>query len=232
MLQPLQFDASNTWAAKGYRCQVMRSHKNFLFAMNLQEGAVELPNAYRWSHPADINGLPASWDETDTAYIAGKDQIGGDKGAIIDGLSLRDAFCIYSESGVSILDYTGGEFIWRLRELSFTTGLFAKNCVVEVKGSHFFLADGDIVTNNGSTLDSIVHNVLRKRLNAKANSTYYDRSFVARNDTLKEIWFCVPEDDSVYPSTAYIYNWKDNSWSIRDLPEGLPSATFGPTQVV
>lgn len=231
VMQPLKFDAATTWAAKGYHCKIMRSHKNFLFAMNLQEGATENHDAYRWSHPADVDGLPFTWDETDTSGIAGKAQIGGDKGAIIDGLSLRDSFCIYSQNGISILDYTGGEFVWKQRELSSTMGLFAKDCVVEVKGSHFFLADGDIVVNDGSNIDSIIHDVLRRRLSARANAAYYDRSFVARNDTRKEIWFCVPEDEAIYPNTAYIYNWRDNTWAIRDLPDNLTYASFGPTQI-
>jgi hypothetical protein len=228
VMTPLQFDASNTWQAKGFSFKVIRSHKNFLFALNLTEGATELPNSYRFSTPADINGLPFTWDETDLSGLAGKAQIGGDSGSIIDGLSLRDAFAIYSETAITMLDFTGDEFVWRARELSSTIGLLAKDCLTEVKGTHFFLSDGDIVKNDGNRIDSIIHNRLRRRLASGISEATFNNSFTVRHDALKEVWFCVPEEDSFYPNVAYIYNWQDDSWSIRDLPEGgVAFAAYG-----
>jgi hypothetical protein len=227
ILQPLPFDASNTWLAKGYSFNCIRSHKNFLFALNLTEGGVELPNSYRWSTAADINGLPFTWDETDLSGLAGKAQLGGDAGTIIDGLSLRDAFAIYSENAITMLDFTGDEFVWRARDLSSTIGLLAKDCVVEVKGTHFFLSDGDIVKNDGNKIDSIIHNRLRRRLSSSISEEYFTNSFVVKNNALKEVWFCVPDDGAILPNIAYIYNWKDDSWAIRDLPEATAFAAYG-----
>lgn len=227
ILQPLQFDALNTWSDMGYTFKVIRSHNNFLFALNLTEGINEIPTGYRWSHPADINGLPFTWDETDLSGIAGRAQIGGDHGPIIDGHSLRESFCIYSESGISMLDFVGGEFVWKRRELTSTVGLIVKNCIAEVKGSHIFLGDGDILVNNGTTITSILHNRLRKRFTSNLSAEFFDRSFIARYDALKEIWFCIPEGQSIYPNIAYIYNWRDDSWALKDLPENLASAGYG-----
>jgi len=217
-LQPLPFDATNTWKDKGYTCAVMRSHNDFLFALNLVEGSQELKGTYRWSHPADIDGLPFSWDDTDKNTLAGKAQIGGESGAIVDGLSLRDSFVIYSETAINILDFTGDEFVFRRRQLSGTLGLISSNAIVEVKGKHFFLSDGDILVNDGNNIDSILHNRLRKKFTSSINTDTYYRSYAVRNTTLKEIWFCIPESGYEYPNVAYIYNWKDNTWVIRDLP--------------
>ena len=227
IMQPLLFDAGNTWLAKGFSFKVLRSHKNFLFALNLLEGGTELRDSYRWSHPADINGLPFTWDETDLSAIASKESIGGDGGDIIDGRSLRDAFCIYSENAINILDFVGGEFIFKRRELSSTFGLISANCITEVKGQHFFIADGDIVKNDGNSVDSIIHNRIQRRMESNRSADYYNRSFVIRNNNDKEVWFCVPEDGALYPNVAYIYNWKDDSWVIRDLPENLTHAAYG-----
>lgn len=227
VLQPLQFDASNTFAAMGFQFNVIRSHKNILFALNLIEASVEYPSAYRWSHPADINGLPFSWDPSDNSALAGRAQLGGDSGILLDGQSLRDAFCLYSENAINVLDYTGDEFVFNRRNLSETIGIVATDCVIEVKGNHFFIGDGDILINNGTKIDSIIHNKLRRRFIRNANSSFYSRSFIVRNTALKEIWFCVPEDTSEYPNVTYVYNWKDNSWAIRDLPAGLAYAGYG-----
>ncbi len=228
IMQPLQFDASNTWAAKGYSAKVIRSHKNFLFALGLQEGATELPTSYRWSTAADVNGLPFTWDEADPLGIAGKDQIDGSGGDIIDGLSLRDAFAIYSFNGISMLDFVGGEFIFKERVLSTTTSVISKDCVVEVKGTHFFLADGDIVRNDGNRIDSIIHNKIRRRLTSNMSVDGFENSYVLKHEALKEIWFCVPEESSTYPNIAYIYNWKDDSWAVRDLPENIAFSAYAP----
>lgn len=227
VMQPLMFDQVNTWSDKGFAFHVIRSHKSFLFALNLQENGVEFADSFRWSHPADINGLPVTWDETDDAFLAGKASLGGDGGNIIDGLSLRDAFCIYSESGINILDSTNDEFVWRRRDLSSTVGLLAKNCIIEVKGTHFFLGDGDIIRNDGNEIVSIAHNRIRKDLTSRINVDNYQRSYAVRNDALKEVWFCIPEAGEDYPNIAYIYNWKDDSWAIKDVPEVVAFANYG-----
>lgn len=227
IMQPLVFDAGDTWQSKGFTAKLMRSHRNFLFALDLTEGGIDFPDSFRWSHPADINFLPATWDETDNAFLAGKSALGGDGGVIIDGLSLRNAFCIYSESGIDILDYTGDEFVWKRRELSSTNGLLSKNCIVEVKGAHFILSEGDIIMNDGNKIDSIAHNRIRKDIASRMDTDNYRNSYAIRNNSKKEAWFCIPETGLEFPNIAYIYNWKDNSWAIRDLPEGIVHSASG-----
>jgi len=217
ILQPLQFDPSNTWSAKGFTAKVIRSHRNFLFALNLEEGGTEFPDSYRWSHPADINGLPSTWDETDDAFLAGKASLGGDGGIIIDGLSLRDAFAIYSESAIDILDFSNDEFVWRRRELSSTSGLLSRNAIVEVKGVHFLLSEGDIIRNDGNKIESIIYNRISNDFAARIDTNNYNRSYAIRNNERKEIWFCIPESGVSFPNVAFIYNWRDDSWAIRDL---------------
>jgi len=229
IMQPLKFDAGNTWKQKGYHAKVFRSHREFLFALNLAEGANSYPTAYRWSHPSDINGLPASWDETDLAYIASKEQIAGSSGEIIDGLSLRDAFCIYSENAVNILDYTGGEFVFSRRELTSNFGLLAPNCVSEINGVHYFLTDGDILSNDGNAVQSILNNVLRKKIISTLSTDYYKRCFSFKNNFKKEIWFCLVEESYQLPSLAIVYNWADNTLSQRDLDGTFAHMTVGPT---
>lgn len=233
VLQPLPWVAgSSTWDDANQQCRIIRSHNNFMWALDLIDNGDEIPSGVRWSHPADINGLPPSWDETDQNFLAGKIQLGDDGGAIIDGQSLRDQFVVYSEDAINIFNFTGGEFVWNRRELSSTVGLLATQCLIEVKGTHFFLADGDVVRNNGTEINSIMHNRIRRRLTANMNTDFYQRSFAVRNNALKEIWFCVPEENSEYPNVAYIYNWQDDSWAIRDLPpNNIAHANYGTQSV-
>ena len=216
----LPWDAANSWSVAGYSCKVIRPYKNFLIALGMTEAGTYYQDAYRWSHPADTNGLPPSWDETDTAYIAGRAQLGGDGGEIVDGLQLRDSFVLYSKFAVDILDFTGDEFVFRRRSLSNSFGLVAQNAVVEVNGMHYFLADGDIVWTDGNNIKSAVYKKFKKRLSANMNVANYHKSYAFKNEADKTIGFVVPEGDSTEPNIAYLYNYNEESWTIRE---------FGPT---
>jgi hypothetical protein len=227
ILQPLKFNPTNTWQAKGYSANIIRSHKDFLFALNLSEGGTILPSTYRWSHPADVNGLPYTWDETDLAAIAGKASIGGDMGALIDGKTLRDAFVLYSERGINVLNYVGGEFVWQRQVLSNNHGLLAKNCLAEANGVHYFLSDGDILSNDGNSIQSILSKQLKTRLTTNIDSTYYANSFALTNPITKEIWFCVPEVGNKLPNIAFIFNYIDGTTSIRNIPSTTTGLAFG-----
>lgn len=229
VMQPLKFDAANTWAAKGYHAKIIRSHNNFLFALGLTEAATDLPTTYRWSHPADTNGLPFTWDETDLAGIAGKASLSGDGGAIVDGLTLRDSFCIYSESAINILDYVGGTFIWQRRTLSYTHGLLAPNTIVEALGSHYFMSAGDIMVNDGNSVRSLLTQKVRTKFIDQISTTNAKYSFAVLNQITKEIWFCYPSIGALIPDKVLIYNYDTGAIGFRDISGGASSAALGPT---
>ena len=228
VLQPLNFKVGSTWQAMGYHAKIIRSHMGYLFALNLSEGSTRLATSYRWSHPADTNGLPFTWDETDLTAIAGKASVGGDSGAIVDGLSLRNSFVIYCQRAIHVLDYVGGEFIWQRRLLTNNHGLLAKNCVAEALGVHYFLSDGDILSNDGNSVKSILHKKMKTKLTNNLDATYFVNSFAYTNPITKEIWFCVPENGNVLPTLAIIYNYVNDTISLRKLPGTYTGISFGP----
>jgi hypothetical protein len=230
-MQDLKFDAATTWRAKGYKCKIIRNHLNFLFALNLTEGATELPNAYRWSHPADINGLPFSWDELDLSTIASKEMVGDE--FILDGMSLRDSFCIYTNRGIHILDYLGdSEFVFRRRVLSKTHNIIATDCVAEVLGDNYFLSNGDILVNDGNQIYSILDQRMKRFLESSLSSTNYKNCFVKVNPIRKEIWFFIVQSGFTYPNLAIIVNYNDNNKiSLRDIAGTKTSAAFGSTSI-
>ena len=225
-LQYLSWDATQNWKEADKRAHIIRSHKQFLFALDLVEGGVEIKDGVRWSAPADVNGIPPTWDELDTTNFAGLVNLGGDGGRIIDGLSLRDAFVVYREYGISIFDYVGGSFVWQIRHLSTTVGLISPDTIAEVKGRHFILADGDIIVNDGNSIESLLHNRIKRKFLSDFDKDNYDKSFVIRNNTQSEIWFCIAKAGALYPNVAYIYNWRDDTWSIRDIPQ-TPHGSYG-----
>ena len=230
VLQPLNFDATKTWKEEGWQCKVMRAHKNFLFAINMVESGVSLPHNYRWSHPADNNGLPYTWDPLDLASIAGQASVLGNSGELVDGLSMRDSFCLYSTDGITILDYVGGSYIWQARALASNQGLLTQNCVVDVYGKHYFLSRDDILVNDGNSITSIAHRVFRTKLAGTIDPTYYYKSYAVVDHSNKEIWFCIPQVGYNYPNIAFVYNYLDEKISIRDIDPKIASLTYGLVQ--
>lgn len=209
------------------RARIIRSHKQFLIALYLNDAGDEISDGVRWSSPADIQAIPETWDPLDTTNVAGFTRLGGPGGPIVDGFSLRDSFAIYRENGITMMDFVGGQFIWQFRHLSTTHGCISRDSVVEVKGVHFFIGDGDIFVNDGNTIKSLLHNRLRKRFVSNYSPDNFRRAFAVKNNALAEVWFCIPSANAEYPDIAYVYNWEDDSWAIRDLFEHK-FANYGP----
>jgi hypothetical protein len=223
-LEYLPWDATNTWADVSESCRIIRSHKQFLFALDLQSGATEIPDGVRWSAPADINGVPPTWDHLDITNVAGLTTLGGVGGRIVDGLSLRDAFVVYREKSITVFDYVGGQFVWQIRNQTTTNGLIAPDAIVEVRGVHYFIGNGDVLANDGNSIQSLMHNRIRSKFATNQNAATSENSYATINDVRSEIWFCVPEAGNEYPNVAYIYNWEDQSWTVREIPQSPYSA--------
>ena len=100
-MEPLWWhEGEETWDDKGNSCRILRAHKNFLFALGMQEGPDEYRDKVWWSHPAEPNGRPFSWRPTSEQpdSIAGWVNLGRG-GSIVGGESLRDSFVVYSGAG-------------------------------------------------------------------------------------------------------------------------------------
>ena len=229
VLQLLKYDATQTWKDMLWSCASLRSHKNFLFALNMTENGVQYPYSYRWSHPADINGMPPSWNDADLNYIASKEQISGSNGKIIDGASIRDAFCIYSENAITMLDYAGDEFVWRARQLSSSYGAIATNTIATLNNVNYFLTDGDIIANDGNNLQSIFTKRVRRSFASSISNSNYKNSFAIAVPNMSEIWFFIVNEGYTNPSIIYIFNTITGTLVTRDCAD-ITHAAYGPLQ--
>ena len=52
-------------------------------------------------------------------------------------------------------------------------------------------------------------------------------SWAAHNKTFNEIWFGVPENGATNPNVAYVFNYRDGTFAIRDLEREINHAHFG-----
>lgn len=209
--------------------KVLRSHKNFLFMLNLQEDTEFMQDGFRWSHPFNPNSIPVTWDETSQFHLAGIANLGSNTGYIIDGKSLRDSFIIYSSEATNALDQSGDDFVWRRRQISGSTGLLSKDCIVEINGVHALITDNGVVINDGSQVKNIMDQRIRKSFVANLSSENYNKSFSVLNKKNREIWFCIPTDNTPGSlcDTAYIWDYANDTWAIRDIPSKTTHAVYG-----
>ena len=81
---------------------------------------------------------------------------------------------------------------------------------------------------DGGTTRSIAHQRIQRTMRSKAAKQYWSTCYTVKVPFLNEIWFCVPEGAATLPSTAYVYNYRDDSWSIRAIPSGIGHIAYSP----
>ena len=216
---------TQTWEERNYQAASIRSFGQYLVATSITDTGTNFPDMVHWSHSADLSDLPYSWDTLDPNTVADRFSLGGGGGDIIDSYALRDGMAVYRERGLTYLDATKDNNVFSVRHFTEVVNLPNVRSIVEVKGTHFILTYDDIVANDGSQVESICHNRIRHQYAREFNTSNSEQAFSMLNTNGKEVWFCIAISDSI--DRAYVYNYRDHSWSIRTLP-GIQHAALGP----
>lgn len=201
-------------------CKVFRTYREFGIAMYTEEGGTTYPRRLRWSHPSTGNDQPPSWDDTRTDMDAGYKDFNETGDFIVDGRQLRDLFIIYKEQSTWVMQYIGGRYVQAFRPLFSNVGALSRDCIIEFEGKHIVLTPSDVVLHDAQTIQSVIHARWRDWLFNAIDSSYYENSFLAINHSNHEIWICFPQTGTSTPywcDTALIYNWKYNTYTVRDL---------------
>ena len=212
-------------------CKVMRPYKNYLVALGITKASVDNPTTVKWSSPADPGEVPFTWDVNDATNDAGENFLADTSGAIVDGKKLKDTFIIYKEDSVYSMRYVGGTFVFQFQQLFDDIGALSTNCIAEFDGKHFVVGQGDVYVHNGVQKSSIIDGKMKNYLFNSIKNATVKAVFVVPDYNNNEMWICFQSSDNVvtgspYANRALIWNWKDDNWSIRDIPE-TPAATYG-----
>ncbi|MCP5012290.1 MAG: hypothetical protein GY942_20115 [Aestuariibacter sp.] len=198
------------------KCKSLRAYKNFLIALNMTESGSDYPHKLRWSNSADPGAVPSSWTPA-ASNDAGSNVLGETGGHIVDGIQLRDEFIIFKEDGAYGMQYTGGQFVFRFRRINIP-GMLAQGCAAEFKGGLFVVGDGDVYITDGQSHESAIDKRNRDSLFSAIDADNYTSTFVTPYHAKNEIWICYPSSGANFPDTAMVWNYKDNTWSHRELP--------------
>lgn len=214
-------------------CRILKPYKEFLIAMDVTESSTRNRRLVRWSHPAVPGTVPSSWDYTDRSVLAGRVELAGDQYPIVDGGQMRDTFMIYKDHSTWTMDYIGLPDVMSFHKAFGEIGILGKGCFTEILGRHVLFGDGDIVRHDGQTMETILKNRMRRWLYNDIDTTYFYRSFVTQNIGRSEVWFCYVSTgttnaggaDYILPNKALVWNWRDDTTSIIDLPGSACAAT-------
>ena len=211
--------ALTAWPANT-KAKVIRSFGGALVALNVTESGVNYKSMVRVSTVADPGTLPASWVPTasnDAVRVEGR--LSETPDAIVDGLELGQQFMIYKEGSTYAMRYIGGMDIYGFDRVSVMSGALGVNCVSEFPGGHAVFSDGDIVINQGvEGPQSIIDQRARRWLFNNLDSDNRARSFTVTNLRRNEVWFCFPEVGQSWCNKALVWNYKENTFGVRDLP--------------
>ena len=242
---PQQWDSSTidptadleNWMSSRWTCKSIRNFRSYLIALNLREYSTDVagsaiagtyPHRVKWSHPAIPGALPVTWDETDPTKDAGEYDLPGTD-IIVDGGTLRDLFVIYKERSTWSMQYIGGQNIFRFTQLFSEHGALTTNCWAELEGQHVVLTSSDLIIHGGSNPKSLLDGRIRRWLFDNIDRDNMMNCFVTKAWFFNEIWACFPslESDGT-PDRAVVYNWKQGTVSVRELP-GFTGAALGAT---
>lgn len=200
-------------------CSAMRSFKSFLVALDVTKGTTRYRQMVKWSSIADPFTPPPSWDEADPTEDAGEVFLAETNGSVIDCLPLRDVNIIYKDDSVWGMQYTGDNNIFNFYKIYTEVGILAKNCAAAFEGMHCFLgADLDVYVHDGANIRSIGQSKWREWLRDNLAAENFRRAFVVSNPVTTEIWICIPTGNSAHPSKALLWNWRQDTWGLRTLP--------------
>jgi hypothetical protein len=230
-------DLSN-WPTN-WRTVNLKPFGNFLVALGVSKGGSAQPYNVNWSHPAEPGTVPVSWDIADPTRDAGETTLADTEGFVVNQLQMGNLNLIYKEDAVHAMQYVGGNSIFGFRAI-FTKeniGLLMPNGLASFtppgKSSHHIVfGPNDVVVHDGRSVVPILEGRMRKWLYANLDSDNFRNTFIVNNLQMKEIWICFPLVGSVWPNCALIWNYNNNTLTIRDLPPSSYAAVGQITEIV
>jgi hypothetical protein len=209
------------------KAKVLRHFRNYLIALDITKSSTRYPRLIKWSHSADVGTVPSSWDETDPALDAGEFALAEGFDLLVDCAQLGDLNIIYTESETWQMRYVGGTFVFNITNMFRNSGLLTQGCVAAFGGGHFVVSQDDVIVNNGATLSTRIDKRLRSWLFSRLSSSSFFTTRVVPHYSDREMWVCFSQGGGSSLDTALIWNWRDDTWTIRDLPD-IRNAVFVP----
>jgi hypothetical protein len=215
----------------GWSCRVMRAHKNFLMAGNIDTGAGLLEGQVSWSSSAAPGAVPSFWHPSPT-NDAGDFAFAKPGGPIVDMISIRDQVLVAKQDYQGVLQYVGGNFVFEGRDVFPSVGLFATGAWIEQGNLCYMLTGtGEFVRHDMTSISNILYGVLQDYLKAQINYEYPSSCFMYRDDDAGQVGLAYPVGTSKACTEAILVETASGRPGIRDLPNVF-GADLGLTSIL
>ena len=217
-----KWTTENTPNEEDISCQTVEGFKNHIVVTGPKRDAgpttEELNRTVKWSTQHSHYEEPASWNVVDDKYDAGEYELLDTQGPIIDTLPMGELFMIYKSDSVYMMSYVGTPYMFSFKTLDPQIGIVSKGAASEYPGGHFFMSFEDCYINNGQSVMPLLSGKVRDEMYNNINGDYYDRMFCVADIPSNEIWACYPTVTSDFCDKAMVWNYKENTFSFRTLP--------------
>lgn len=209
-------------------CQFMVAHRFHLFAFNISGPGGDFPDQLKWSSAAVPGAVPATWVAAATNE-AGDATLSDTPGELVSAANLRGSLIAYKNGSAHSIDYIeNSEEIFSIRTLFAQLGALTRHSVADINGSHFVVADGDIVLHDGSNIRSVARNRRRRFLFNQIDQDNYENLFTVYHRAQNEVWICFPTAGNSFCDRAMIYDVANDAWGDRELS----GVTFAATGII
>lgn len=213
------------WQA-GWTCQAIRTAKQQLFALNVEDGSNYRGMYFRWSDAAAPGNVPQLWQPA-ADNLAGDGYLPHPEGKIIDGGMLRNDFVIYKENSSHIVRYVGGQFQWSIQEQFNDIGCLAVECLVQLENKHYVLTQDDLVVSDGVNTATVIDKAMKHYLFDRINPDLASRCYMIADKNGEQLYVGFPDENATAGcNRMLIYHYMDKVWTERKfLLEHYSAAT-------
>ena len=230
----LKYDATTNLSAK-LKFDVIRPMWQHLFGLGTEVIASSVdgvsqgyyPRLLWFSGAADPGNVPTTWEASNAATLSRSqpDPFAGYNGKLVDMVQLGQDAVIYQQDACHLCQYTGeAPYVIRVSTALHEIGALATNCIAPVRNQHVVLTESDVVVHDTRSVQSILDKRLRRWLFSQIDVANYENSLVKANFQGNEVWICYPSSGQVYPDMAIVWDFNDNTTTVRELRNGT---TFG-----
>lgn len=215
---------TNTPGETDLSCATVSGFKNHIVVTNIVRKndnanvSEDLNRLVKWSTQHGHYAEPSTWDVTDPDQDAGEYELLDTQGPIVDTMPMGELFMVYKSDSVYMMSYIGTPYMFSFKTLEPNVGVVSKGGVTEFPGGHFFFSTSDCYVNNGQSVQPILTGKVRDAMYNNINGDHYNRVFCVTNHQYNEVWVCYPSATSDYCDKGLVWNYRENTFSFRDLP--------------
>ena len=191
-----------------------------------------LSGVVKTSDVAVPGAVPNNWNPFAAGVSTADEFTLSETNVITEMKSLQGNMYIYSTNSIHVMRLTGNVNIpVQFGPVTDEYGCLSRGSVVEYDGKHFVVGNNDLYTFSGNpgNIQSLSDGKIREYFYNNLNPIHEAKMFTLLNHHENEIWVCYPTLASFRGECdeALLWNYRDNTWSIRDL-NNVVSGDTGP----